>query len=448
MKVVKAKKMGICIGIKRAFAMVEDVWRNNGGRPLFVYGDIAHNQHVIDTIREHGFKTIYSASEAPKGSIVVIRAHGISDEERRAFIGIYKMINMYRKDAGNAIGALVKQGAEITMENLCRAYDSRKLYNMDTTVSDDTDIISAQATKYYLNLFEAAGSSVTPLTLRAVNSERAINSRTVENFCESVQDAYDAAAEAEYMDAYMELVRAVADADNDVLRELEQAQQPVNISNIEAMQALMHGGAYGLILDSDTRKVQKFIDSVESEQELDRAFAELDKETSAVEETETGMVEETAKPVDTYESVHEVLLKNKIINLLQSLSSRRDYRIPFMSGDGIGVMRLMLVSDDEDKGKISIHYNDDSFGEVSVEIKVRGDIADIYGMSRYASEAFEQKLNYAAENLKEKFGFEEVRIYNVQSEHPADIYYENAKDDAATSKLYKIAKNFIADCLK
>lgn len=378
------------------------------------------------------------------------RTGGISEEERRAFIGIYKMINMYRKDAGNAIGALVKQGAEITMENLCRAYDSRKLYNMDTMVSDDTDIVSAQATRYYLNLFEATGPSVTPLTLREVNSERTINSRTVENFCESVQDAYDAAAEAEYMDAYMELVRAVADADNDVLRELEQAQQPVNISNIEAMQALMHGGAYGLILGSDSRKVQKIIDSVESEQELDRAFAELDGEKAfaADGETETGRVEETAETVDTYESVHEVLLKNKIINLLQNLSSRRDYRIPFMSGDGIGVMRLMLVSDEEDKGKISIHYEDDSFGEVSVEIKVRGNIADIYGMSRDESEAFEKKLNYAAENLKEKFGFDEVRIYNVQAEHPADIYYENAKDDAATSMLYKIAKNFIMDCLK
>lgn len=49
---------------------------------------------------------------------------GISEEERRQFIGIYKMINIYTKDAGNAIGALVKQGADITMENLCRAYDS------------------------------------------------------------------------------------------------------------------------------------------------------------------------------------------------------------------------------------------------------------------------------------------------------------------------------------
>ena len=28
------------------------------------------------------------------------------------------MINIYTKDAGNAIGALVKQGADITMENL------------------------------------------------------------------------------------------------------------------------------------------------------------------------------------------------------------------------------------------------------------------------------------------------------------------------------------------
>lgn len=41
------------------------------------------------------------------------------------------------------------------------------------------------------------------------------------------------AAEAEYMDAYMEVVRAVSAADDEVLHQLEQAEQPVTINNIE-----------------------------------------------------------------------------------------------------------------------------------------------------------------------------------------------------------------------
>lgn len=402
------------------------------------------------------------------------RTNGISEEERRTFIGIYKMINMYRKDAGNAIGALVKQGADITMENLCRAYDSRRLYNMDTEVSDDTDIVSAQAQRYYLNMFEAAGPSVTPLTLREVNREEAVLHRTVENFCESIQEAYSAEAEAEYMDAYMELVRAVADADNDVLRELEQAGQPVNINNIEAMQALMYQNAYGSILGNSQQRVSRIIDSIESSRELERAFAELGSE-SAEEVTDTvspdyrsenargaagsepensAAAEETlnavneSEPVDTYESVHEALLKNRVIKLLQNMSSRRDYRIPFLSGDGVGVMRLMLVSDDDEKGKISVSYKDEVFGEVSAEIKVRGRAADIYGMCSSGFDSFDQKIKAAAENLKEKFGLDEVRTFNAQADHPADIYYEEAGEATATPVLYRMAKNFISDCLK
>ena len=86
MRVVKAEEMGICIGIKRAFAMIKEVWRKNKGKALFVYGDLAHNQHVMDMIRDNGFRTIYSASDAPLDSIVVIRAHGISDSEREILL--------------------------------------------------------------------------------------------------------------------------------------------------------------------------------------------------------------------------------------------------------------------------------------------------------------------------------------------------------------------------
>ena len=86
MRVIKAEEMGICIGIKRAFSMLKDVWMNNHGQMIFIYGDLAHNSHVMDSLRKHGFKTIYRASDVVKGSTVIIRAHGISDRERASLV--------------------------------------------------------------------------------------------------------------------------------------------------------------------------------------------------------------------------------------------------------------------------------------------------------------------------------------------------------------------------
>ena len=69
------------------------------------------------------------------------RTNGITAKERRQFIGIYKMMNMFTKDAGKAVGALAAQGADITMSNLVSAYNSRKSYNnIDMSVDDKSDI--------------------------------------------------------------------------------------------------------------------------------------------------------------------------------------------------------------------------------------------------------------------------------------------------------------------
>ena len=83
MKVIKAEEMGFCIGVKRAFSMVENVRANYQGRKLYVYGDLAHNQSVMDRVASYGFDTVYHASDVEPGSVVLVRAHGISDSERK-----------------------------------------------------------------------------------------------------------------------------------------------------------------------------------------------------------------------------------------------------------------------------------------------------------------------------------------------------------------------------
>lgn len=118
-----------------------------------------------------------------------------------------------------------------------------------------------------------------------------------------MQDAYDAAAEAEYMDAYMEVVRAVSAADDEVLHQLEQAEQPVTINNIEAMQELVSGSAYGRIFGADRTKAEKIIDSMSDEKSLREAIESLDDEKSE------SIPQSDEADINSYDSVRQAALK-------------------------------------------------------------------------------------------------------------------------------------------
>lgn len=77
------------------------------------------------------------------------RTNGITKEQRKQFIGIYQMMNIFTRDAGVAAGALIKQGAEVTMSNLMTAYNSRKHYDMDTVIDENTGMAEVSGTAYY-----------------------------------------------------------------------------------------------------------------------------------------------------------------------------------------------------------------------------------------------------------------------------------------------------------
>ena len=63
------------------------------------------------------------------------------------------MLNIFTKDAGAAVGALIKQDAQVTMGNLYTAYKSRKAYGMQAAVDDSTGISKIHE-YYYNNLIE------------------------------------------------------------------------------------------------------------------------------------------------------------------------------------------------------------------------------------------------------------------------------------------------------
>ena len=76
------------------------------------------------------------------------------------------MTNMFRADAGMAIGTLLRQGNSMTMENLCRAYDINRSFGIDKSVNNDTEVDKTTGTRYYLNLLSEVSHRITPLTLK------------------------------------------------------------------------------------------------------------------------------------------------------------------------------------------------------------------------------------------------------------------------------------------
>src|SRR3989344_98382 len=75
MEIMVAKHAGFCFGVKRAIDIAEEVARNNNEK-TYVYGQLVHNERVIDDLEKKGIEFVDRIEEIPNGAITILRAHG------------------------------------------------------------------------------------------------------------------------------------------------------------------------------------------------------------------------------------------------------------------------------------------------------------------------------------------------------------------------------------
>lgn len=80
MKIKVAGEVGFCFGVKRAIAKVDELL-NKEKEKIYVTGELIHNREFLRTYEGRNIEFNENVSEYGRG-IAVIRAHGISDEER------------------------------------------------------------------------------------------------------------------------------------------------------------------------------------------------------------------------------------------------------------------------------------------------------------------------------------------------------------------------------
>ncbi|MFH1080532.1 MAG: 4-hydroxy-3-methylbut-2-enyl diphosphate reductase [Pseudomonadota bacterium] len=86
MSVILAETAGFCMGVKRAVDMVLDIAQRKGKANIYTYGPLIHNPQTVELLRNRGVIPIIRLDEIPdseQGATLVIRAHGISPDERK-----------------------------------------------------------------------------------------------------------------------------------------------------------------------------------------------------------------------------------------------------------------------------------------------------------------------------------------------------------------------------
>jgi 4-hydroxy-3-methylbut-2-enyl diphosphate reductase len=82
MKIILAAPRGFCAGVNMAVQSLE-LALQHFGPPIYVYHEIVHNQHVVQTFEGKGAVFVNTLEEIPSESTVLFSAHGVSPEIRR-----------------------------------------------------------------------------------------------------------------------------------------------------------------------------------------------------------------------------------------------------------------------------------------------------------------------------------------------------------------------------
>lgn len=91
MEINLAKSAGFCFGVRKAIATALESTKTK--KPVFMLGDIVHNEEVVRQIKDSGVKKINRLTKG-KGKILLIRAHGCSKKTiQRALRSGYTIID-------------------------------------------------------------------------------------------------------------------------------------------------------------------------------------------------------------------------------------------------------------------------------------------------------------------------------------------------------------------
>lgn len=430
------------------------------------------------------------------------RSRGITENEREAYIGIYRMFRQIEKSDGAVIGSIIATGAEMNFKNILSAVRTNANKNMDIRVDDGfgalEELITGGAAideqimdgfhgqqeglpqadypqqQYYARLSgeidDTLANRTDPEKLGAVGITAGT---TIEGFANQIRTAELAEAdaarqerEAEGFREFRDSLREAQRTEDAVIQTLTDYGQTVSVDNILAMSLLTEerGALYRQIFAG--RRTAGEDDASEKDMPAAQALAEAaDNAIESLTDAESAgcgyqeLVEAANRAVEqmTYqEGVQAIDVKAaqalyKGLSLAGSLAWEENYELPVEIKGEVTSINLRIYHNAAQAGKVAITLDTEALGKVAAEFEVRKEY--VSGMVVYENRQEKQELEQVDRAMREELsgdGEKQILVSMVQA-RDVDLHRfgQDRESGAAdkgtlsTGELYQTAKAFI-----
>lgn len=415
--------------------------------------------------------------------------HEITEEERNSYIGIYRLIAQVEKADSAAIGALVGQGAPLTMRNMLSAIRTARRGDMDYSVSDDFAGVSASQEGPRIDSQIEAGYQSGTQKERPVEADyqrdcaKDLARTMTPDLAEKMQQAdwldmtpeqlkeylgQDEAADGSYYEEMLKEYSMTMSDSEEIYAYLEKYDLPNTMNYVQAVRQMLSNPSDMFwtlwnpknasfdrrqALDRMKQQVlERFGEAMKTPQELADAQETL---AEVAEHAMEGMIYE--EDAVSYLDVRALRLMNQQFSICARQAKEENYVIPVETGDGITGVSLKIVRGKEKKGLVDIMFCDNRMGKVaaSFEAKENG----ISGMIATDDENTRQLLSEHRKELEDIFKENEDEPVDIRVAVVPDLSLEQyalheRRDvgvkpedgsvyEVQTTRLYHIAEGFI-----
>ena len=423
--------------------------------------------------------------------------HKISEEERSSYIGIYRLIRQVENTDGAAIGALIQQGAPITMKNLLTAVRSEKRsskmdysvdYNFEgvSGTSKGSSITDQIEAAYQNNCLKDASELLTPERAKVLfEQDMEWENMTPEELkavlTQAGEQADESSIDANYAKEQLAQLEQAANADESIYRILDKYDIPNTVSNVLAMESMLNqrNQMFRKIFGSSTAD-HNGDDQVDAEdleaikQELLEEFGEAVSEPAdmAVAQEKLGELAENVMKTMinsdhvTSLDVRDMKMLSAQLSVNSILAKEEQYAVPVMVNDELMNVSVKIVRGVDKKGIVDIMMESELRGKIAATFQAKED--GIHGLIATDSEETAELFKGQTQDLSDLLGGENDDVTELHCAHIPDLdlnhfsmgaFGVDAKEETQlsdsqkaenrdtyrvqTSRLYGIAEHFI-----
>ena len=344
----------------------------------------------------------------------------ITESEKSAFIGLYRLFRKIEKSDGKLVGDVIKADEKLTFLNIISASRSDRQVGTDIKIDDSFGALEKLITH---------GESITDQILQGFRTKEL-----------NVQYAKEEADE----------IRNIITKEEAIVRALENADSPKSPINMAAANMLINSRGTifkGLLkgLDEEEKdvfdkEISELADSFDDEDSVKNAINSFTEKTQEI-------IKNKAQIADKYIDVKSLKLLNKQLSIINKMADSRTYEVPVIINGSYTSINLKIVNDTENAGKVKAYFETEETGRVSAEFDLRD--GKVSGIITTENSFFEGVIKEREDSFKEEFkgaGVEISSMYYVNKRGisvKGNYTDENDVSTPATKQLYSVAKAII-----